>query len=52
MPKKVLIEEAYQIREKCVLMLENAPQEMSNVTLIQNVLTVTNQLINYLEQVK
>ena len=50
MKKEELIKEAYQIRKKCFLMLENAPQEMSNVTPILNVLTATKQLIDYLEQ--
>jgi len=52
MKKEELIKEAYQIRKKCVFMLENAPQEMSNVMPILNVLKATNQLIDYLEHNK
>ncbi len=49
MKKDELIREAYKICEKCVLMLEEAPQEMSNVMPILNVLTETKKLIAYLE---
>ena len=49
MNKEELIKEAYQILEKCVFMLENAPQAMSNVMPILNVLEETKKLIKYLE---
>ncbi len=50
MNKEELIKEAYQILEKCVFMLENAPQEMSNVMPILNVLAETSKLIKALEK--
>jgi hypothetical protein len=52
MNKEKLIKESYQMHKKCVLMLENTPQAMSNVAPILTVLAAINQLIDYLDSNK
>lgn len=47
--RQELVEQAKEVRRKCYFMLENAPQEMSNVSLILNLLAATNKLLEYLE---
>lgn len=47
--RKDLEKQAKKVRQQCYYMLENAPQEMSNVSLILKLLGDANRLINYLK---
>jgi hypothetical protein len=48
--KQEVMDKAKQIRANCYYMLDNAPQEMSNVTSILNVLNAVKCLIAQLEE--
>jgi hypothetical protein len=50
MKKEELRELAQQMRTRCYYALENAPQAMSNVCPILDVLTKVNKLIEHLER--
>ena len=43
--KKEFVEQAKSVRQKCYWMLENAPQKMSNVSPILEILAAVNRLI-------
>jgi hypothetical protein len=45
-----LIEQAHQIKATCYKVLENAPQAMSNVYPITDILTAVNNLFKYYER--
>jgi len=48
--KQEVMDKAKEIRANCYYMLDNAPQEMSNVSSILNVLTAVKYLISKLEE--
>ncbi len=47
--KKDIERQAKILRSICFSILENIPQEMSNVSSVLEVLTATNKLITFLE---